>query len=110
MIACNSATAEDNVLVISENGLGKISQLKDYRLTKRGGKGVKTIKINDKTGNLINSLIVKGTEDLLLLTSAGKITRISLANLKILGRNTSGVKLIQVDNTKDKVVSAVVIA
>ncbi|MBQ3621329.1 DNA gyrase subunit A [bacterium] len=110
MIACNSATADDNVLVISENGLGKISQLKDYRLTKRGGKGVKTIKINDKTGNLINSLIVKGNEDLLLLTSAGKITRISLANLKILGRNTSGVKLIQVDNSKDKVVSAVVIA
>ena len=110
MIACNSATPDDNVLVISENGLGKISQLKDYRLTRRGGKGVKTIKINDKTGNLINSLIVKGTEDLLLLTSAGKITRISLANLKILGRNTSGVKLIQVDNNKDKVVSAVVIS
>ena len=110
MIACNSATPDDNVLVISENGLGKISQLKDYRLTKRGGKGVKTIKINDKTGNLINSLIVKGNEDLLLLTSAGKITRISLSNLKILGRNTSGVKLIQVDNSKDKVVSAVVIS
>ncbi|MBO7084890.1 DNA gyrase subunit A [bacterium] len=110
LIACNSTTSDDNVLVVSENGLGKISQLKDYRLTKRGGKGVKTIKINDKTGNLINSLIVKGTEDLLLLTSAGKITRISLANLKLLGRNTSGVKLVQVDNNKDKVVSAVVIS
>ena len=110
LISCNSASPDDNVLVISANGLGKISQLKDYRLTKRGGKGVKTIKINDKTGNLIDSLIVKGDEDLLLLTSAGKITRISLANLKILGRNTSGVKLVQIDSNKDKVVSAVVIS
>ena len=110
LISCNSASPDDNVLVISANGLGKISKLKDYRLTKRGGKGVKTIKINDKTGNLIDSLIVKGDEDLLLLTSAGKITRISLANLKILGRNTSGVKLVQIDSNKDKVVSAVVIS
>lgn len=85
---------ENNVLVVSEKGYGKQSALEDYRITNRGGKGVKTMKITDKTGNLISILEVTSDEDLMIITKKGTLIRLSLESLRVMGRATQGVRLI----------------
>ena len=84
------------ILAVSEFGYGKKSQLEDYRLTSRGAKGVKTINITPKTGNLVAVRAVDGDEDLMIITNEGIIIRISLENVGVYGRNTQGVRLINV--------------
>lgn len=84
------------LLAVSEYGYGKKSLLEDYRLTSRGAKGVKTINITNKTGNLVSVRAVNGEEDLMIITNEGIIIRISLENVGVYGRNTQGVKLINV--------------
>ena len=84
------------LLAVSTNGYGKKSILEDYRLTTRGAKGVKTINITDKTGDLISVRAVNGDEDLMIITNEGIIIRISLDNVGVYGRNTQGVRLINV--------------
>ncbi|MGL4647231.1 MAG: DNA topoisomerase (ATP-hydrolyzing) subunit A [Mycoplasmoidaceae bacterium] len=88
------------VLSIGENGFGKLSEIPTYRLTKRGSKGVISLKITNKTGKMIFNNIVKGDEDLLMLTSSGKINRISLAKIRVIGRSTSGVKMINLEDNQ----------
>ena len=83
------------ILVVSENGYGKKSSLDEYRITNRGGKGVKTININEKNGNLIGLRTVNGDEDCLIMTTDGVIIRISLDKVAIQGRATQGVRLIK---------------
>lgn len=85
---------ENNVLVVSEKGYGKQSALEDYRITNRGGKGVKTMKVTDKTGNLISILEVTSDEDLMIITKKGTLIRLSLESLRVMGRATQGVRLI----------------
>lgn len=89
---------EINPLVVSENGYGKRSDIDDYRITNRGGKGVKTINITDKTGKLISLSDVTDNDGLMIITKLGIIIRLEVASLRIMGRNTQGVKLI---NLKD---------
>ncbi|MDF9824327.1 DNA gyrase subunit A [Breznakia sp. PF5-3] len=84
------------LLSVSENGYGKRSEIVDYRLTSRGTKGVKTINITEKTGNLVAVRSVNGDEDAMIITNEGIIIRISLENVGVYGRNTQGVKLINV--------------
>lgn len=84
------------LLSVSKNGYGKKSVLEDYRLTTRGAKGVKTINITDKTGDLISVRAVNGDEDLMIITNEGIIIRISLEAVGVYGRNTQGVRLINV--------------
>lgn len=85
---------EQNILVVSENGFGKRSSLDDYRITNRGGKGVKTINITEKTGSLIAIKDVKDGDDLMIINRSGVIIRLSVEDLRVMGRATQGVKLI----------------
>ncbi|PVX49849.1 DNA gyrase subunit A [Balneicella halophila] len=84
----------ENILVVSENGYGKRSDVDDYRLTNRGGKGVKTINITEKTGELIAMLSVTDEHDLMIITRSGITIRMAVADLRVMGRATQGVKLI----------------
>jgi len=85
-----------DVLVVSENGYGKRSSIGDYRITNRGGKGVKTINITDKTGNLIALKDVSDQYDLMIITQGGIVLRIPVSNLRVMGRATQGVRLINI--------------
>jgi DNA gyrase subunit A len=92
MIAVNDM--EDNILVVSENGYGKRSSLEDYRITNRGGKGVKTISITEKTGNLVSIKNVTDDDDLMIINRSGIAIRMAVKDLRVMGRATQGVKLI----------------
>ncbi len=85
---------ESNILVVSENGYGKRSSLEDYRITNRGGKGVKTISITEKTGNLVSIKNVTDDDDLMIINKSGIAIRMAVADLRVMGRATQGVKLI----------------
>ncbi len=86
----------EDVLVVSENGYGKRSAIDDYRITNRGGKGVKTINVTDKTGKLIALKDVTDQNDLMIITQAGNILRIPVSSLRVMGRATQGVRLINI--------------
>jgi len=92
MISVNDM--ESNILVVSENGYGKRSNLEDYRITNRGGKGVKTISITDKTGHLVSIKNVTDEDDLMIINKSGIAIRMSVEDLRVMGRATQGVKLI----------------
>ena len=83
-----------DILVVSENGYGKRSSLDDYRITNRGGKGVKTISITEKTGNLVSIKNVTDDDDLMIINKSGIAIRMEVADLRVMGRATQGVKLI----------------
>ncbi len=85
---------ERDILVISENGFGKRSDLDDYRITNRGGKGVKTINITSKTGDLIAIKAVTDDDDLMIITQNGIAIRLAVKGIRVMGRNTQGVRLI----------------
>ena len=86
---------DSDVLVVSENGYGKRSKLDDYRITNRGGKGVKTINITDKTGNLISIKDVLDNDDLMIITKSGLLIRLPVSDMRVMGRATQGVRLIK---------------
>ena len=85
---------EANVMVVSENGYGKRSVIGDYRITKRGGKGVKTINITEKTGELISLKNVSDEDDLMIINKSGIAIRLKVSGLRVMGRATQGVRLI----------------
>ncbi|NKI31965.1 DNA gyrase subunit A [Croceivirga thetidis] len=85
---------EDDILVVSENGYGKRSTIDDYRVTNRGGKGVKTISITDKTGELVAIKNVSDADDLMIINKSGIAIRMSVDDLRVMGRATQGVRLI----------------
>jgi len=97
MVAVNDMDA--NILVVSKNGYGKRSSLDDYRITNRGGKGVKTISITEKTGHLVALKSVTDADDLMIINKSGIAIRMEVAGLRVMGRATQGVRLI---NLKDK--------
>ena len=86
---------QSSVLVVSENGYGKRSAVEDYRITNRGGKGVKTINVTEKTGDLISLKNVTDDEDLMVINKSGITIRIGVDNLRVMGRATQGVKIIR---------------
>ncbi len=85
---------DSDILVVSQNGYGKRSKLEDYRMTNRGGKGVKTISITDKTGNLVSIKNVSDTDDLMIINRSGIAIRMEVESLRVMGRATQGVRLI----------------
>jgi DNA gyrase subunit A len=92
---CVQDINEENILVVSENGYGKRSSLEDYRITKRGGKGVKTINITDKTGKLIAIKSVTDQDDLMIINKSGLTIRLNVDTVRVAGRATQGVRLIK---------------
>ena len=105
MIVVNDAETE-NVMVVSENGYGKRSQVEEYRQTRRGGKGVLTMNVTDKTGKLVALKNVDDTNDLMIINKSGIALRLSVAECRVMGRNTQGVKLINLQKKND-VIAAV---
>jgi DNA gyrase subunit A len=97
MIAVNDN--DSNVLVVSENGYGKRSDLEDYRITNRGGKGVKTINVTDKTGGLVAIKNVTDEDDLMIINKSGITIRMAVSDLRVMGRATQGVKLINIKDS-----------
>ncbi len=92
---------ETNVLVVSEKGFGKRSDIEEYRVTNRGGKGVKTLNVTDKTGNLIAIKDVNDTNDLMIITKSGIAIRLAVKDLRVIGRATQGVRLINLSETDE---------
>jgi DNA gyrase subunit A len=85
---------ETTILVVSENGYGKRTDLENYRVTNRGGKGVKTINVTDKTGELIAIKAVTDKDDLMIINKSGLTIRLAVSSLRLMGRATQGVRLI----------------
>ena len=100
---------EKNVLVVSENGYGKRSDIEDYRITNRGGKGVRTINVTEKTGSLIALKDVTDNDDLMIITQFGNILRSPVSALRLMGRATQGVRLINLRET-DTIASVATVA
>lgn len=92
---------EKTIMVVSEKGYGKRSEIDEYRITNRGGKGVKTINITDKTGLLVAIKTVTDKDDLMIITKNGTTIRMSVKDIRVMGRNTQGVRLINLDENDD---------
>ncbi|CAI8193085.1 MAG: DNA gyrase subunit A [Arcobacter lacus] len=97
-------TEDQELLAVSEKGIGKRTMVEEYRCTNRAGSGVISMKLSGKTGNVIGEVLVDDTQDLMLLTSIGKMIRVDMNTIRKAGRNTSGVIIVNVDK-EDKVVS-----
>jgi len=95
-MVCIPQNKTGEILVVSEHGFGKRSDIEDYRVTNRGGKGVKTINITEKTGKLIAIKLVTDQDDLMIINRSGIIIRMAVGNLRVVGRATQGVRLLQI--------------
>jgi DNA gyrase subunit A len=95
----------NNVMVISEKGYGKRSLLEDYRITNRGGKGVKTLNITDKTGDLVAIKSVNDDNDLVIINKSGITLRMKVNEIRVMGRATQGVRLINLEKRNDDIAS-----
>jgi len=98
MVCANPENEDESILVVSEKGYGKRSLINDYRFTNRGGKGVKTIQVTEKTGKLIAIKAVGNDDQLMIITKNGVAIRMNLDKIRIMGRATQGVRLIKIDN------------
>ena len=104
MIVVNDAASE-TVMVVSENGYGKRSMVEDYRKTKRGGKGVKTLNITEKTGKLVAIKNVTNDNDLMIINKSGIVIRLAVSDCRVMGRATQGVRLINLAKKNDVIAS-----
>ena len=104
MIVINDAEYE-NIMVVSEQGYGKRSDVEEYRITNRGGKGVKTLDITDKTGKLVAIKTVTDDNDLMIINKSGVVIRLKVADVRIQGRATQGVRLINLGKRNDQISS-----
>ncbi len=100
-----SGEPDETVMVVSENGYGKRSALDDYRITNRGGKGVKTLNVTDKTGALVSIKNVNDSNDLMIINESGVALRLPVADIRVMGRATQGVKLIDLGKRGDTIAS-----
>ena len=100
-------TQGEYLLVVSENGMGKRTEIDEFTPQRRGGKGVRCYKIVDKTGDLVGAKLVHDDHDIMLITTEGIIIRISVSDISIIGRNTSGVKLMNIDQESDISVASI---
>ncbi|MCH5215933.1 MAG: DNA gyrase subunit A [Muribaculaceae bacterium] len=102
---CMPENTTDSVMVVSEKGYGKRSELEDYRVTNRGGKGVKTMNITDKTGLLVAIKNVNDDNDLVIINKSGITIRMNLSDIRVMGRATQGVRLINLEKRNDEIAS-----
>lgn len=108
VVGIGIAKPDTKVLVIAENGYGKRTSISEYKLQKRGGIGIKTLKVTEKTGSMCALKIVDGSEDIMLINDAGIIIRMDVGEISVYGRDTQGVRLMNVDE-KTRVVSVAVV-
>lgn len=110
VVSMEICSDEETILFVSENGLGKRTKPEEFNLQGRGGKGSRGYKVSDKTGLIVGTVSVKGDEEVLLITTEGIVIRTRVDSVPILGRTTSGVKLISIDKDSEaKVASFAVI-
>jgi DNA gyrase subunit A len=102
MIAVNPEDQSETIMVLSEKGFGKRTDLEDYRITNRGGKGVTTLKVTEKTGNLVGILNVTDNDHVMIINRSGVAIRLAVEQLRVMGRATQGVRLIKLDK-KDSI-------
>ena len=102
---CIKDREKETVLVVSEQGYGKRSSIDDYRMTNRGGKGVKTINITEKTGKLVAIKNVTDENDLMIINKSGIAIRMKVNDLNVIGRATQGVRLINLEKRNDEIAS-----
>ena len=95
----------ETIMVVSENGYGKRSEVEDYRVTARGAKGVKTLNITEKTGRLVAIKVVTDENDLMIINKSGILIRLKLADIRVMGRATQGVRLINLTKKNDTIAS-----
>ena len=95
----------ESIMVVSEKGYGKRSEVDEYRVTNRGGKGVRTMNITDKTGSLIAIKNVSDDNDLMIINKSGITIRLAMADIRIMGRNTQGVRLLNLEKRNDEIAS-----
>ena len=100
---CIKDAATETIMVVSEQGYGKRSELEDYRITNRGGKGVKTMNITDKTGKLVAIKSVTDDNDLMIINKSGITIRLKVADVRVMGRATQGVRLINLEKRNDEI-------
>ena len=108
---CMDPDSENTILVVSEQGYGKRTHLNDedgepvYRITQRGGKGIKTLNVTDKTGKLVAIKSVTDDNDLMIINKSGIAIRVKISDIRIMGRATQGVRLINLDKRNDEIAS-----
>jgi DNA gyrase subunit A len=108
---CMKDSQKETIMVVSEQGYGKRTRLTDddgeevYRITNRGGKGVKTLNITDKTGKLVSIKSVTDENDLMIINKSGITLRLKVANIRVMGRATQGVRLINLEKRNDEIAS-----
>ena len=97
VVALDMVEPGATLLAVSDNGYGKRTEMDEYRLTRRGGKGIITMKTTDKTGLVIGVRMVTDDDQIILVTSGGKVIRIRVNEIRVIGRNTQGVRLIDLE-------------
>ena len=102
-MVCIKDPEKETIMVVSEQGYGKRSDIDDYRKTNRGGKGVKTINITEKTGKLVTIKSVTDDNDLMIINKSGITLRLKLSNVRVMGRATQGVRLINLEKRNDEI-------
>ena len=100
---CIKDPENETIMVVSEQGYGKRSDIEDYRITNRGGKGVKTLNITEKTGRLVAIKSVTDDNDLMIINKSGIAIRLKVADVRIMGRATQGVRLINLEKRNDEI-------
>ena len=104
-MVCVNNPQQETIMVVSENGYGKRSDIEDYRITNRGGKGVKTLAITEKTGRLVSIKVVTDENDLMIINKSGILIRLKVAEVRVMGRATQGVRLINLTKKNDTIAS-----
>jgi DNA gyrase subunit A len=104
-LVCVNDPQTETIMVVSENGYGKRSEVEDYRKTARGAKGVKTLAITEKTGRLVAIKVVTDENDLMIINKSGILIRLKVADVRVMGRATQGVRLINLTKKNDVIAS-----
>jgi len=97
VVALDHVEPGATLLAVSANGYGKRTEMDEYRLTRRGGKGIITMKTTDKTGKVVGVRMVTDEDQIMLVTSGGKVIRLRVSEIRVIGRNTQGVRLIDLE-------------
>jgi DNA gyrase subunit A len=106
VVGCEVVTPEETILVICENGYGKRSKVDEFRQTNRGGVGVRSIITSDRNGDVVAALSVTDLDGVLLMSAAGQAVRIPMRDVRVMGRSTQGVRLVNLREKDDLVVGA----